>query len=127
MDVFVFGSNTKGIHGVGSALHARRHWGAVLGVGEGMTGRAYALPTKQTPYQRRPLADVEASVERFLAFAKGRPEDRFLLTKVGCGRAGFTEGVIAALFAAAPENVVLIDEAGVPLRPASRWHREIGT
>lgn len=44
--VFVFGSNPEGIHGAGAALVALRRFGAIYGVGEGLQGKAYALPTK---------------------------------------------------------------------------------
>lgn len=44
--IFVFGSNPGGVHGAGAAKTARDMFGAQTGVGEGMTGNAYALPTK---------------------------------------------------------------------------------
>ena len=47
--IFVFGSNLRGIHGKGAALHAKQKHGAVQGVGEGLRGNSYALPTKKRP------------------------------------------------------------------------------
>lgn len=44
--IFVFGSNPKGIHGAGAAKVAMEQFGAKFGVGEGLTGNSYALPTK---------------------------------------------------------------------------------
>lgn len=44
--VFVFGSNTEGRHGAGAAKTAKEQFGAQYGVAEGLTGNAYALPTK---------------------------------------------------------------------------------
>ena len=44
--IFVFGSNLAGRHGKGAALHARSYYGAKYGVGEGRTGKSYAVPTK---------------------------------------------------------------------------------
>jgi hypothetical protein len=44
--IFVFGSNLKGVHGKGAALHAKEKHGARYGVGSGPTGTAYAIPTK---------------------------------------------------------------------------------
>lgn len=44
--IFVFGSNPEGRHGAGNARVAKDKFGAVQGVGEGLTGNAYALPTK---------------------------------------------------------------------------------
>lgn len=44
--IFVFGSNPEGRHGAGAAKIAKDKFGAKRGVGEGLTGNAYALPTK---------------------------------------------------------------------------------
>ena len=44
--IFVFGSNPEGRHGAGAAKTAVDFFGAEYGVGEGLTGDAYALPTK---------------------------------------------------------------------------------
>lgn len=45
-NIMVFGSNPKGRHGLGAALLARKHCGAIYGQGRGLQGNAYALPTK---------------------------------------------------------------------------------
>ena len=44
-EVFVFGSNLLGHHMGGAARTARRVFNAEMGVAEGLTGQAYALPT----------------------------------------------------------------------------------
>ena len=44
--VFVFGSNPEGRHGAGAAKTAYEKFGAVYGIGEGLQGHSYALPTK---------------------------------------------------------------------------------
>ena len=44
--IFVFGSNPEGRHGAGSAKVAKEKFGAVYGIGEGLQGHSYALPTK---------------------------------------------------------------------------------
>jgi hypothetical protein len=123
---FVFGSNRLGVHGAGAARVARMQWGAKMGVGEGLTGRAYALPTKSDP--RRTLApdEVAVHVQRFLSVARDNPHAVFLLTKVGCGLAGFDERDIARLFADAPPNVVSIDQTGRRVGPAADWVRRCG-
>lgn len=123
--VFVFGSNLAGIHGAGAALHARRCWGARLGVGVGFTGRAYALPTKRVPREGLTLPEVAAHVRDFIAAARCRPQIRFLLTRIGCGLAGFEERAIAALFVGASSNVVSIDESGRELGLASEWLKRV--
>lgn len=43
-EVFVFGSNDKGMH-LGRASKQALDWGAVMGVAEGHKGRTYAIPT----------------------------------------------------------------------------------
>lgn len=108
--VFVFGSNLSGIHGAGAAKHAREAHGAEWGVGEGRTGRSYALPTKEADVRTpRSLDDVRESVGRFVRHARENPGDEFLLTPVGCGLAGFRRSVIGPMFhrAGLPPNVVL--------------------
>ena len=45
-EIFVFGSNPEGRHGVGAAKVAREQFGAIYGQGEGLQGNSYALPTK---------------------------------------------------------------------------------
>lgn len=46
-EIFVFGSNLAGAHGGGAARMAYRRFGAVWGIGVGLTGRTYAIPTMQ--------------------------------------------------------------------------------
>lgn len=105
--VFVFGSNLKGIHGAGAARAARELYGAEVGIGEGPTGRAYALPTKRTPYMTLSLEEIAVYVERFLVWARANPGTLFVVTRVGCGRAGYTDEQIAPLFKDAPSNCSL--------------------
>jgi len=81
--------------------------GAELGRGEGMAGQSYALPTKATPAESLSLSEVQDHVQTFLAFARRHPSLRFLVTKVGCGLAGFSEAEIAPLFKEAPDNCLL--------------------
>jgi hypothetical protein len=106
--IFVFGSNLKGLHGGGAAHYANTKLGAVMGVGEGRTGRTYALPTCYVPGRKRSLANVFKAVTTFLEHAEwcltNEPDTRFFVTPVGCGIAGFKEEDIAPLFANAPEN-----------------------
>ena len=90
--IFVFGSNLAGRHGKGAALEASKKYGAERFVGEGMTGRSYAIPTKDKNLKVRPWPDVCASVDRFIDYAAMRDDvsgDIFYLTPIGCGLAGF--------------------------------------
>ncbi len=105
--IFVFGSNLAGIHGAGAAKTARSVWGAELGVGEGRTGSAYALPTKDAKLKSRTLEEIKESVDRFIEYAKDNTDLTFAVTRVGCGLAGYTEDQIAPMFENAPSNCIL--------------------
>ena len=107
--VFVFGSNRKGIHGAGAARHARERYGAEPGVGEGRTGRAYAIPTKATPSETLAFEEIEAGILRFRDHARAHPKTLFLLTPIACGLAGVPAPRIARIVqdAEMPRNVVL--------------------
>ncbi len=105
--VFVFGSNLAGRHGKGAALDARVKHGAQLGVGEGPTGNAYAIPTKTGDLRTRSLDEIRASVLTFKAYATSRPDLSFQVTRVGCGLAGYSDDQIGPMFADAPDNCVL--------------------
>ncbi|MGC9217521.1 A1S_2505 family phage non-structural protein [Acidithiobacillus sp.] len=106
--IFVFGSNRAGIHGAGAARWAVTYRGAIFGQGEGLQGQSYALPTKYGPHDSRPdMGLLRDSVARFLHFAASRPDLAFLVTRVGCGLAGFTDAQVAPLFASIPANVYL--------------------
>lgn len=97
-EIFVFGSNLEGIHKKGSALKAYNEYGAILGCGEGMQGRSYAIPTKETPWVNLPLITINCYVAKFMAFAKGSPELMFNVTAIGCGLAGYEASNIAPMF-----------------------------
>ena len=103
-EIFVFGSNLAGAHGGGAAAIAWRKFGAVWGEGVGLQGKTYAIPTMQGGVET-----IKPYVDEFIAFAKSKPELTFLVTRIGCGIAGFRDEEIAPLFAEAHnvENIVL--------------------
>lgn len=105
--VFVFGSNTRGAHGRGAARTALKHFGAIGGQGEGLQGRSYAIPTKDDALHTLTITEVRDAVIRFLDFASSEPDTRFMVTRVGCGLAGFNDTDIAPLFENVPANVWL--------------------
>lgn len=103
-EIFVFGSNLEGIHGGGAAYVAYRKFGAVMGQGVGLQGKSYAIPTMQGgPETIRPY------VNEFIEFAKEYNNLIFLVTRIGCGIAGFQDEEISPLFEKAHdvENIVL--------------------
>lgn len=105
--IFVFGSNEAGRHGGGAAYDALRCHRALMGKGFGPNGRSFALPTKDWHINTLPLALVKFYVTRFLAYARSQPKEIFVVTRIGCGLAGFTDEQIAPLFGDAPENCKL--------------------
>lgn len=92
-EIFVFGSNLQGMHGAGAALAALRYFGAKIGEGVGLHGQSYAIPTMQGGVET-----IRPYVDEFIEYAKSHPEMKFLVTRIGCGIAGFRAGDIAPLF-----------------------------
>ena len=107
--VFVFGSNLAGRHGKGAALEARKCWGAIYGQGSGRQGSSYGIPTKDSILQTLSLAEIAVGVEKFKAHAVENTTDIFLVTRIGCGLAGYTDAQIAPMFQDAPANCRLPD------------------
>ena len=103
-EVFVFGSNLAGAHGGGAARIAYEKFGAEWGVGVGLTGQSYAIPTMQGGVET-----IKPYVDDFIEFAKAHQNLTFLVTRIGCGIAGFTDDEISPLFEKAHDvdNIVL--------------------
>ena len=103
-EIFVFGSNLKGLHGGGAAYIAYRKFGAIMGQGVGLQGQSYGIPTMQGGVET-----IRPYVDEFIQFAKEHPHLTFLVTRIGCGIAGFDDDDIAPLFEDAHnvENIVL--------------------
>lgn len=103
-EIFVFGSNLQGMHQGGAARVARLKFGAVWGVGVGLQGQSYAIPTMQGG-----VDTIKPYVDQFIRMAALLPELTFYVTRIGCGIAGFRDADIAPLFRNALElrNVVL--------------------
>ncbi len=106
-DVFVFGSNLAGKHGAGSAAHAKKYYGAILGEGIGRQGNSYAIPTKDTNLKVLPLEKIKPHVEVFYDYARAHFWESFNVVAIGCGLAGYTPQEISPLFKDPPENVNL--------------------
>ena len=78
--IMVFGSNFMGIHGAGSALSARKYFGAQHGVGTGLTGNSYALPTTDLNKKGRPNVDQKTIINNIIDMyecATEHPEKNF--------------------------------------------------
>jgi hypothetical protein len=114
--IFVFGSNESGRHGLGAAKTALG-WGAKWGQAEGLQGKTYGIPTKDSSVRRTlSVEEIKPYVDRFIEFALNNPNMIFLVTEIGCGLAGLKPKQIAPLFKEAInlENVHL---------PSRFWHK----
>ena len=67
-------------------------FGAVWGIGEGLQGKSYAIPTMEG------LENLAPAIQRFTSFAKQHKELKFFVTAIGCGIAGYQPEEIAPLF-----------------------------
>ena len=92
-EIFVFGSNLAGHHMGGAARVANIKFGAEWGVGVGLTGQSYAIPTMQGGVET-----IRPYVDEFIEFANQHQNMKFLVTRIGCGIAGFNDEDIAPLF-----------------------------
>jgi hypothetical protein len=109
--IFVFGSNLSGIHGAGAAKTAMQSFGAMWGLGTGYSGQTYAIPTKDEDVAKSlTIEEIKPYVRAFVAFACMQPHLEFLITRIGCGLAGYTDAEMAPLFAGLPENCILPEE-----------------
>ena len=103
-EIFVFGSNLEGMHGGGAANIAHNKFGAIWGQGVGLQGQSYGIPTMHGG-----VDVIKPYVDEFINFAKSHPELKFLVTRIGCGIAGFSDEEMAPLFkdAIEIENIYL--------------------
>lgn len=108
-EIFVFGSNLAGRHGAGAAKIALAKYGAIYGVGTGLQGHSYGIPTKDEEFNVRSLEEIQESVKEFLTFTVSNLDKIFFVTGIGCGFAGYWATQIAPFFKDAGENVSIPD------------------
>ena len=104
-EIFVFGSNLHGMHGGGAARTAHQQFGAEWGVGVGPTGKCYAIPTMHGG-----IDTIKPYVDDFITYAKEHTNQHFLVTRIGCGIAGFTDEQMAPLF----KDLQELDNVSIP-------------
>lgn len=92
-EVFVFGSNVRGLHTGGAAKQALK-WGAQMGVAFGPMRNSYAIPTVGVTG----LDAIEKYVSQFIKYVEENDHLTFYVTAIGCGSAKFTPEQIAPLF-----------------------------
>jgi hypothetical protein len=108
--IFVFGSNLAGKHNGGGAKIAFEKFGAIYGQGVGSQGQSYAIPTLGFNFEKIPLAEIRTYIDLFFNYAYNHPQYEFLVTKIGCGIAGYRISEIAPLFLNPFKNIILPEE-----------------
>lgn len=104
-EVFVFGSNLQGFHAGGGAKQAYEDFGAIWGVGVGLQGQSYAIPTMELP-----IEIIGHHIAQFVEFARLTPNLTYLVTPVGTGIAGFSQEEMGEIWSSLdlPDNVKLL-------------------
>lgn len=102
-EIFVFGSNVQGFHGLGAAKLAAQQYGAVERVGHGLQGQSYAVATRYWDFSSRRMMTlsldvIKNHVDKFVKFTKDNPHLKFWVSGVGCGYAGYRASDIAPMF-----------------------------
>jgi hypothetical protein len=108
--IFVFGSNLAGKHNGGGAKIAFEKFGAIYGQGVASQGQSYAIPTLGFNFEKIPLAEIRTYIDLFFNYAYNHPQYEFLVTKIGCGIAGYRISEIAPLFLNPFKNIILPEE-----------------
>lgn len=96
--VFVFGSNMNGAHIGGAARIAYDQYGAIWGYAEGRYGHSYAIPTLDKDFNKVTEEQLEDSIDTFLEHVMNHKGTDFLLTKIGCGIAGWEVEDVKRIF-----------------------------
>lgn len=109
-EIFVFGSNESGIHGAGAARAAKERFGARYGVGFGLMGQSFAIPTKDWTVTTLPLDAIRFYVDRFAAFTNHSSNSECYVTRIGCGLSGHVDANIAPLFKKCNSNCIFPEQ-----------------
>lgn len=111
--VFVFGSNTEGLHGAGAAAAAYKLFGAKYGQAKGPQGKSYAIVTKDLTKDKHPSVSKKYIIEQIkdlYFYAEKHPKLEFLIAYSGTGKNlnYYTPEEMAEMFARPyiPSNIV---------------------
>lgn len=102
-EIFVFGSNSNGVHN-GNAAATAMKFGAIMGQAAGIQGQTYAMPSKH-------IENLKKHIDDFLLYAEQHSEYTFLVTEIGCGISKHSPFEIAPLF----KEAVHIKNINLPL------------
>ncbi len=104
--IFVFGSNLAGNHAGGAAKVAKDTFGAIDGVGMGLSGRSYAFATLDREMNRLSYNELFSQRTILYMVAIQHADLAFYLTKIGLGIAGYDISEIAPLFKVTISNII---------------------
>lgn len=115
--IFVFGSNTQGRHGRGSALCAKQNFGAKYGQAYGLQGQSYAIVTKDLTKYKHPSITSDHIIEqikKLYLFAEENPNLEFIVAYSGSGSNlnSYTNQELADIFSCTeiPNNIIFEKE-----------------
>jgi len=124
--IFVFGSNTQGRHGMGAALWAAAHAGAKMGLASGPCGQSYAIITKNLKAINHPSVSKDSIVEqirKLYVYALLYPEKEFIIPYGNVKNLnGYTPQQMALMFLNAgmiPSNLTFKEEFAVIMQRLS--------
>lgn len=111
--IYVFGSNTQGRHGKGSALVAKIQFGAIYGQASGIQNQSYAIITKDIstyPYKQISKHSIISQIEVLYEYARVNKDKEFLIAYRGAGLNlnGYSPREMADMFTRKdiPENII---------------------
>jgi len=111
--IFVFGSNTEGKHGGGTAKIAMDKFGAIYGQARGLQGQSYAIVTKdltKSIHPSRTTAQVKEEIVGLYKFALDHPNLEFLIAyrDDNANRCKHTSEELASMFSSfdIPNNII---------------------
>lgn len=119
--VFVFGSNTQGRHGMGSARIALDKFGAIYGQSRGLQGKSYAICTKNLTKKIHPSVssdEICSQIYELYNFALCNPNLDFYVVYSGSGSNlnAYTSQQLADMFSSwlhifpIPKNIIFEEE-----------------
>lgn len=122
--IFVFGSNTQGRHGKGTALIARQKFGAIYGQSSGLQGQSWAMITTDLTKYERPSVPKKKAIEeigKLYEFAAENPDLEFLVAYTGLNTknlSGFTNQEFADMFSfyIIPNNIIFEEQFSTLLK-----------
>lgn len=115
--IFVFGSNTQGRHGMGAAATAKRLFGAKQFQAEGLQGQSYAIITKdltKPTHPSRTADQIKEQIQKLYDYARQNPDKEFFIAYSGTGSNlnAYSNEEMAQFFAhtSIPSNIVFEKE-----------------